>query len=57
LQARVRDKLTDLLLDVTGLVCGPIMHQSSQVPVVDEDIADRHVVFAVDEFAVLADRL
>lgn len=57
LQKRVRDRFTDLKIQVDGLECGPIQHTLSQRPAVDESVADRHVVFAVDEFAVLADRL
>lgn len=55
LQAKVRDHLAGLVLDVTGMTCGPIVHTFSRQPVKDESVQDRQVMYSVDEFTVQAD--
>jgi hypothetical protein len=44
-------------LDVTNVKCGPITHTLSRMPVKDENVPDRQVMFTVDEFQVQADLL
>jgi len=52
----VRDTLINWVATVPGMVFGPVVHVNSRLPIVDEQISDRHLVYAVDEFSVLADR-
>jgi hypothetical protein len=56
LAEKVRDALTDWQPQVDGLLLGPIIHRVSRQPAIDESLIDRPLVFAVDQFAVTADR-
>jgi hypothetical protein len=51
---KVRDHLVGRTLTVDGLVVGLIVHETSEGPFKDDDVADRPVMFVVDEYAVLA---
>lgn len=57
LAEKVRDALTDWRPAVAGLLLGPVRHVSERRPAIDESIIDRPLVFAVDQFAVQADRI
>lgn len=53
----VRTSLTDWRPAVDGLVIGPLVHLNSRQPTPDETVADRHLVFAIDQFSTIADRI
>jgi hypothetical protein len=56
LATQVRDALTDWVPAVDGQVSWGFQHQLSRRPVADESVADRHLMYAVDQFVLIATR-
>lgn len=54
LARKARDHLVGRVLTVDNLVVGAIQHTNTEGPFKDDDIADRTVMFVVDEYSVLA---
>lgn len=57
LAGRVKDALVDARPVVDGWSPGLIEHTFSQLPKPDEQVLERPVMFAVDQFTLLAERL
>ena len=57
LSEQVRDALTDWVAVVPGLQVGPIEHVLTLQTTPDETISDRHLMYTVDQFSALADKL
>jgi hypothetical protein len=57
LAERVRDGLVDQRPTVAGWACGLIEHTLSRLPRPDEQVQERPVVVAVDQYQLLAERL
>lgn len=57
LARRVKDHLTDARIEVEGLSSGLIRHVFSQQPQPDEKVLERPVVFVIDQYRLLAERV
>lgn len=57
LSGKVKDGLLDVSPTVDGWSTGLIQHTFSQLPQRDEQVLERAVLFAVDQFSLLAERL
>lgn len=56
LAEHVRDAITDWIPTVDGMVTPMFRHEVSRRPTADESVADRHLMFAVDQFSISATR-
>lgn len=54
--AHIRDDIVDARPSVDGWECGPIRHTYSMLPQRDESVMEHHVVYAVDQYALLTTR-
>lgn len=57
LARRVRDALVDVRVVAEGYSPGLVRHMFSQLPQRDEQVLERPVVFAVDQYQLLAERV
>lgn len=57
LAERVADALTDARPEVEGWVTGEIAHTYSQLAASDDQVLERRVVTAVDQYLLLAERI
>lgn len=57
LAGRVADALTDARPTAAGFACGLVEHSFSQSPRPDEQVQERPVVIAVDQYRLMAERL
>jgi hypothetical protein len=53
---QVRDGLTDWIPAVDNTAPGMFRHSLSRRPAPDESVADRHLMFAVDQFSIYLNR-
>lgn len=57
LAQRIRDQMVDTRIAVDGYSPGLVRHTFAQLPQRDEQVLERPVIFAVDQYRLLAERV